>query len=171
MADETEKELTTYSKAGHIFEEVIGSFRTVLSLNGSEFEQKRSVFFAFLSLRDIFLSFRYAKEMKKTRWNAMKKGGVFGIFMSWTYFIAYLIYFAAFMLISHIITIHQCPNFNITDKIVVSIEQKTFTFEEFQSLIDDTGAFTIDRSHCLYSESRSCFSISWRSLGCIQRRP
>jgi ABC-type multidrug transport system fused ATPase/permease subunit len=40
-ANETMNELNTYSKAGQIVQEVFSSIRTVLSLNGGKFEQKR----------------------------------------------------------------------------------------------------------------------------------
>ena len=40
-AKEAVNELMTYSKAGQIVQEVFSSLRTVLSLNGSKFEQKR----------------------------------------------------------------------------------------------------------------------------------
>jgi ABC-type multidrug transport system fused ATPase/permease subunit len=40
-ANETIDELNAYSKARHIVQEVFSSVRTVFSLNGSKFEQKR----------------------------------------------------------------------------------------------------------------------------------
>jgi methionine aminopeptidase len=40
-AYEAMNELNAYSKAGQIVQEVFGSLRTVLSLNGANFEQKR----------------------------------------------------------------------------------------------------------------------------------
>jgi hypothetical protein len=41
MANMTMNEFDSYSKAGQIVQEVFSSLRTVLSLNGGEFEQKR----------------------------------------------------------------------------------------------------------------------------------
>jgi hypothetical protein len=41
MADETMVGLRAYAKVGQIVEEVFSSLRTVLSLNGSKYEQKR----------------------------------------------------------------------------------------------------------------------------------
>lgn len=43
VAKEAMHELTVYSQAGQIVEEVFSSIRTVLSLNGSKFEQKRLI--------------------------------------------------------------------------------------------------------------------------------
>ena len=43
MANETINEFNSYSKAGQIVQEVFGSIRTVLSLNGGKFEGKRFV--------------------------------------------------------------------------------------------------------------------------------
>lgn len=40
-ANETTKELDSYSKADEIVQEVFSSIRTVISLNGRQFEQKR----------------------------------------------------------------------------------------------------------------------------------
>ena len=41
IAKETTNESNAYSNAGHIVQEVFSSLRTVLSLNGGKFEQKR----------------------------------------------------------------------------------------------------------------------------------
>lgn len=57
--------------------------------------------------------------------------------MSWTSFIAYLVYFMAFMLLSHLITIHECKNLNISDKIVVSIATIGFLFQTNSILMND----------------------------------
>ncbi|CAF4359977.1 unnamed protein product, partial [Adineta steineri] len=41
VAKETQEQLSTYSKAGQIAQEVFSSLRTVLSFNGSKLEQKQ----------------------------------------------------------------------------------------------------------------------------------
>ncbi|CAF1435207.1 unnamed protein product [Rotaria sordida] len=96
-------ELMTYSKAGQIVQEVFSSLRTVLSLNGSKFEQKR-----------------YEKELHSTRWSSIRQGAVFGIFTGWLSLISYLAYSVGFIFGSLFTSDRVHHNSDISDILVVS---------------------------------------------------
>ncbi|CAF0927629.1 unnamed protein product [Rotaria sordida] len=87
-AKEAMNELMIYSKAGQIVQEVFSSLRTILSLNGNKFEQKR-----------------YDRELYPTRWSSIRKGAVFGIYTGWLSLMTYLVYSVGFifgsLLMSH----------------------------------------------------------------------
>ncbi|CAF0997871.1 unnamed protein product [Adineta steineri] len=63
ITKETEEQLNTYSKAEQIAQEVFSSLRTVLSFNGSKWQQKQ-----------------YAKELKLNEWCTVRKDVAFGAF-------------------------------------------------------------------------------------------
>ncbi|UJR18771.1 hypothetical protein I4U23_005677 [Adineta vaga] len=80
VTSETENELRTYSKAGHIVQEVFSSIRTVFSLNGAKFERQR-----------------YEKELDPACWSNIRKGAVFGIFEGWLQLASYLVFAVGFI--------------------------------------------------------------------------
>ncbi|CAF1098923.1 unnamed protein product [Rotaria sordida] len=65
---ESRNELDAYSKAGEIVQEVFSSLRSVLSLNGEKFEEKR-----------------YENELRPTRRSSARKGAAFGLLNGWIY--------------------------------------------------------------------------------------
>ncbi|CAF1083084.1 unnamed protein product [Adineta steineri] len=79
ITKETEAQLSTYSKAGQIAQEVFSSLRTVLSFNGSKCQQKQ-----------------YEKELKLNEWCTVRKGAAFGAFNGWLFFINFLVYSIGF---------------------------------------------------------------------------
>ncbi|CAF1415632.1 unnamed protein product [Adineta steineri] len=62
VAKETQEQLSTYSKAGQIAQEVFSSLRTVLSFNGSKLEQKQ-----------------YDKELQINEWCTVRKDAAYGV--------------------------------------------------------------------------------------------
>ncbi|CAF1071435.1 unnamed protein product [Rotaria sordida] len=101
-AKEAMNELMTYSKAGQIVQEVFSSLRTVLSLNGSKFEQKR-----------------YDRELYPTCWSSIRKGAVFGIYTGWLSLITYLIYSIGFIFGSLLVSYKDDHTSNISDILVI----------------------------------------------------
>ncbi|CAM4743628.1 unnamed protein product [Rotaria magnacalcarata] len=73
-------ELNTYSRAGKIAQEVFRSIRTVISLNGGEFETKR-----------------YEKELNATQLGSVRKGMTFGLYLGCGCLIIYIIYASGFI--------------------------------------------------------------------------
>ncbi|CAF0776180.1 unnamed protein product [Adineta steineri] len=88
ITKETEAQLSTYSKAGQIAQEVFSSLRTVLSFNGSKWQQKQ-----------------YEKELKLNEWYTVRKDAAFGAFFGWLFFISFAVYSIGFtfgfILMSH----------------------------------------------------------------------
>ncbi|CAF3905306.1 unnamed protein product, partial [Adineta steineri] len=76
---ETKEQLSTYSKAGQIAQEVFSSLRTVLSFNGSQSQQKK-----------------YEKELKLNEWHTVRKDAAFGVFTGWLFFINFAVYSIGF---------------------------------------------------------------------------
>ncbi|CAF1148770.1 unnamed protein product, partial [Adineta steineri] len=76
---ETKEQLSTYSKAGQIAQEVFSSLRTVLSFNGSQSQQKQ-----------------YEKELKLNEWHTVRKDAAFGVFTGWLFFINFAVYSIGF---------------------------------------------------------------------------
>ncbi|CAF1372782.1 unnamed protein product [Adineta steineri] len=79
ITKETEEQLSTYSKAGQIAQEVFSSLRTVLSFNGSKWQQKQ-----------------YEKELKLNEWSTVRKDAAFGAFYGWLSFMNFVIYSIGF---------------------------------------------------------------------------
>ncbi|CAF4144692.1 unnamed protein product, partial [Adineta steineri] len=79
ITKETEAQLSTYSKAGQIAQEVFSSLRTVLSFNESKSQQKQ-----------------YDKELKLNEWCTVRKDIAFGAFFGWLIFINFLVYSIGF---------------------------------------------------------------------------
>ncbi|CAF4336061.1 unnamed protein product [Rotaria socialis] len=115
IASETLNELVTYSRAGKIVQEVFSSLRTVLSLNGSKFEQTR-----------------YEKELETTRWSSIRQGAVLGIFTGWLSLMAYLVYAVGFISGSLLISRNSSRSIDISDiLVIVSIFAESFSFISF----------------------------------------
>ncbi|CAF1262542.1 unnamed protein product [Rotaria sordida] len=102
IAKEANNELRTYSKAGQIIQEVFSSLRTVLSLNGSKFEQKR-----------------YEKELHSTRWSSIRQGAVFGVYTGCLSLISYLVYAVGFIFGFLIMSSKSHHSLNISDILIV----------------------------------------------------
>ncbi|CAF1564085.1 unnamed protein product, partial [Adineta steineri] len=130
MASEAINELRTYSKAGQIVQEVFSSLRTVHSLNGSKFEQKR-----------------YEKELSPTRWSNIRKGALFGVFVGWLSLVNYIVYAVGFIFGSLLMSYGGYNhNISISDILVcVSISAQCISFFSktgpfFQSVSEAQGA-------------------------------
>ncbi|UJR34425.1 hypothetical protein I4U23_021832 [Adineta vaga] len=103
VASETENELRTYSKAGHIVQEVFSSVRTVFSLNGTKFERQR-----------------YEKELDPTCWSSIRKGAVYGVFNGWLSLTTYLV-FALGFIFGSILMSYGKHEFNLSNILIVVI--------------------------------------------------
>ncbi|CAF4024797.1 unnamed protein product [Adineta steineri] len=79
ITKETKEQLSTYSNAGQIAQEVFSSLRTVLSFNGSKCQQKQ-----------------YDKELKLNEWCTVRKNAAFGAYNGWLFFISFLVYSIGF---------------------------------------------------------------------------
>ncbi|CAF1514394.1 unnamed protein product [Adineta ricciae] len=99
---ETARELESYSKAGQIVQEVFSSLRTVLSLNGAMFEQRR-----------------YENELHPSRWTSIRKGIVSGFFVGWSYLYGCLLYAFGFIFGSILIYYEGHDKLNISDILVI----------------------------------------------------
>ncbi|CAF1393900.1 unnamed protein product [Adineta steineri] len=111
--------LNSYSKAGQIAEEVFSSLRTVHSLNGAKFEQKR-----------------YENELYPTTQSSIRQGSVFGIFAGWLSFGTYLVYAVGFMFGCVIMTNRNSQTMSFTDiTIVVTV------FAQSMALFSYIGPF------------------------------
>ncbi|CAF4533187.1 unnamed protein product, partial [Rotaria sp. Silwood2] len=117
MANEVINDLITYSRARQIVQEVFSSVRTVLSLNGSKFEQKR-----------------YEKELDTTRWNSIRQGALFGIFTGWLFLSSSLAYSVGFIFGSLLISPKFSHSLNISDILV----GKDTSINEIDVWQDDT---------------------------------
>ncbi|CAF2853400.1 unnamed protein product [Rotaria sp. Silwood2] len=122
-------ELNTYAKAAQVVQEVFSSLRTVLSLNGSKYEQKR-----------------YERELIPTRWSSIRQGFMSGVYTGWLVLQVYLAYSIGFISGSLLI-LQKCHCFsNISDiLIVVCSFARCFNFYAsvglcFQSLSAARGA-------------------------------
>ncbi|CAF1513561.1 unnamed protein product [Adineta ricciae] len=111
-AKEVINELLTYSKAGQIAQEVFSSLRTVFSLNGGEFEQKR-----------------YEKHLQSTRWSNMRKSAIMGIFIGWLSLVNYIVYALGFIFGSILISYDTNHLLNISDILVcITISAQCISF-------------------------------------------
>lgn len=66
------------------------------------------------------MNFSYEKELTRTRWTAVRKGAVFGIYVGWLFFVTYIIYALGFMSGSFLMSRNDQTRFNISDILVVS---------------------------------------------------
>ncbi|CAF4037744.1 unnamed protein product, partial [Adineta steineri] len=126
---ETKEQLSTYSKAGKIAQEVFSSLRTVLSFNGSKWQQKQ-----------------YEKELKLNERCTVRKDAAFGAFSGWLFFISFVVYAIGFIFGSILMSYgnHRTPT--ISDiLIIVNMFAIAFTLLSsigpfFQSISEAQGA-------------------------------
>ncbi|CAF0751223.1 unnamed protein product [Adineta steineri] len=102
ITKETKEQLNTYSKAGQIAQEVFGSLRTVLSFNGSKYQQKQ-----------------YDKELKLNEWCTVRKDAAFGAYSGLLFFINFLVYSIGFTSGSILMAYGNHRTLTISDILVV----------------------------------------------------
>ncbi|CAF1439787.1 unnamed protein product [Adineta steineri] len=102
ITKETKEQLSTYSKAGQIAQEVFSSLRTVLSFNGSKSEQKQ-----------------YDKELKLTEWCTVRKDAALGALFGWLFFISFIVYSIGFTFGSILMSYGNHPTLTITEILIV----------------------------------------------------
>ncbi|CAF3346233.1 unnamed protein product [Rotaria socialis] len=128
-AIETKKQLDVYAQAGAVVQEVFSSLRTVLSLNGEKFEEKR-----------------YVSKLRATRWNSIRKGAAFGLLAGWVYLIGYVIYSIGFAFGSYLMNRGEYDSIPFHDIIVIivvlvrPITNVAFVSPFFQLLEEARGA-------------------------------
>ncbi|CAF5061792.1 unnamed protein product, partial [Rotaria sp. Silwood1] len=128
-SNEAMNELRAYAKAGQIAQEVFSSLRTVLSFNGSKYEQKR-----------------YERELYPARWSSIRQGAVFGIFTGWLSLTAYLAYAVGFISGSFFMSSNDRLSMNISNILIVvpifaqSVNFSSFLVPFFQSFSQARGA-------------------------------
>ncbi|CAF1240235.1 unnamed protein product [Adineta steineri] len=141
ITKETEAQLSTYSKAGQIAQEVFGSLKTVLSFNGSKSQQKQ-----------------YEKELKLNEWYTVRKDAAFGIFMGWLLFINFAVYSIGFTFGSILMAYGNHRSLTISEILVVvnmfaqALGYLTAVGPFFQSISEAQGAAVtvfrlIDEAH------------------------
>ncbi|CAF4115308.1 unnamed protein product, partial [Adineta steineri] len=138
---ETEAQLSTYSKAGQIAQEVFSSLRTVLSFNGSKGQQKQ-----------------YEKELKLNEWYTVRKDAAFGAFIGWLLFINFAVYSIGFTFGSILMAYGNHRTLTISEILVVvnmfaqALGYLTSIGPFFQSISEAQGAAVtvfrlIDEAH------------------------
>ncbi|CAF0906256.1 unnamed protein product [Adineta steineri] len=141
VTKQTEDQLTSYSKAGQIAQEVFSSLRTVLSFNGSKSQQKQ-----------------YEKELKLNEWCTVRKDAAFGAFFGWLFFINFLVYSIGFTFGSILMSDGNHRTLTIGDiLVVVNMFAQALGFLNgigpfFQSIAEAQGAAVsvfrlIDEAH------------------------
>ncbi|CAF4214452.1 unnamed protein product, partial [Adineta steineri] len=129
ITKETEEQLNTYSKAGQIAQEVFSSLRTVLSFNGSKYQQKQ-----------------YEKELKLNEWYTIRKDAAFGAFSGWLFFIKFAVYSIGFTFGSILMSYGNHRTLTISEIIVVvnmfaqALGYLNYIGPFFQSILEAQGA-------------------------------
>ncbi|CAF4071555.1 unnamed protein product, partial [Adineta steineri] len=124
ITKETKEQLSSYSKAGQIAQEVFSSLRTVLSFNGSKCQQKQ-----------------YENELKLNEWYTARKDAAFGAFNGWLFFISFLVYSIGFTFGSILMFYGNQRTLTISEiLIVVNI------FAQALSLLNSIGPFFLSIS-------------------------
>lgn len=85
-------------------------------------------------IHSISINFRYEKELSRTRWNSIRKGAAFGIYVGWLFFVTYIIYALGFLSGSFLISYNDQSRFNISDILVVSSSSKKSTEKKFNEI-------------------------------------
>ncbi|CAF4096355.1 unnamed protein product [Adineta steineri] len=119
ITKETEEQLSTYSKAGQIAQEVFSSLRTVLSFNGSKGQQKQ-----------------YEKELKLNEWCTVRKDAAYGAFFGWLIFINFAVYSIGFSFGSILMSYETHHRLTISDILIV-----VNMFAQALSLLISIGPF------------------------------
>ncbi|CAF1382423.1 unnamed protein product, partial [Adineta steineri] len=119
ITKETEEQLSTYSNAGQIAQEVFSSLRTVLSFNGSKWQQKQ-----------------YEKELKLNEWCTVRKNAAFGAYNGWLFFISFLVYSIGFTFGSILMSYGNHRTLTISEILIV-----VNMFAQALDLLNSTGPF------------------------------
>ncbi|CAF3995308.1 unnamed protein product, partial [Adineta steineri] len=141
ITKETQAQLSTYSKAGQIAQEVFSSLRTVLSFNGSKSQQKQ-----------------YEKELKLNEWYTIRKDAAFGAFTGWLFFVSFVVYSIGFTFGSILMSYGNHHTLTISEILVVvnmfaqALSYLSFFGSFFQSISEAQGAAVsvfrlIDEAH------------------------
>jgi len=67
----------------------------------------------------MFIILRYERELDFARWNSIRKGAVFGIFIGWLSFITYIVYSVGFIFGFILMSYDYDNNLNISDILIV----------------------------------------------------
>ncbi|CAF3236410.1 unnamed protein product [Rotaria sp. Silwood2] len=143
-------ELKTYAKAGQIVQEVFSSLRTVLSLNGTNFEQNR-----------------YEKELLPTSRSNIFQGAVFGIYTGWLSLITYLAYTVGFIFGSLLMSNTGYHGLNISDILVgndPTINESDVWKETAQSIYNINGHIEFDNVNFFYPSRKDVQVLNNLSL-------
>ncbi|CAF1396054.1 unnamed protein product [Adineta steineri] len=141
ITKETQAQLSTYSKAGQIAQEVFSSLRTVLSFNGSKYQQKQ-----------------YEKELKLNEWYTVRKDAAFGAFTGWLFCINFAVYSIGFTFGSILMSNDTHHTLTISEILIVvnmfaqALSYLNATGPFFQSISEAQGAAVsvfrlIDEAH------------------------
>ncbi|CAF1495581.1 unnamed protein product, partial [Adineta steineri] len=124
ITKETKAQLSTYSNAGQIAQEVFSSLRTVLSFNGSKSQQKQ-----------------YEKELKLNEWYTVRKDAAFGAFSGWLSFINFVVYSIGFTFGSILMSYRNHRTLTISEILVV-----VNMFAQALGLLNSIGPFFLSIS-------------------------
>ncbi|CAF1554487.1 unnamed protein product, partial [Adineta steineri] len=124
ITKETEAQLSTYSKAGQIAQEVFSSLRTVLSFNGGKLQQKQ-----------------YDKELKLNEWCTVRKDAAFGAFTGWMFCINFVVYSIGFTFGSILMSYGNHRTLTISEILIV-----VNMFAQALSFLNSIGPFFLSIS-------------------------
>ncbi|CAF1554930.1 unnamed protein product, partial [Adineta steineri] len=124
ITKETEAQLSTYSKAGQIAQEVFSSLRTVLSFNGGKLQQKQ-----------------YDKELKLNEWCTVRKDAAFGAFTGWIFCINFIVYSIGFTFGSILMSYGNHRTLTISEILIV-----VNMFAQALSFLNSIGPFFLSIS-------------------------
>ena len=68
----------------------------------------------------VLIDFSYEKELGRTRWNSVRKGAAYSVYMGWLFFVTYIIYSVGFIFGSILMSYKEQTEINISDVLVVS---------------------------------------------------
>lgn len=89
----------------------------------------------------LYTIFRYAKELSHTRWSAVRKGAVFGLYNGWLHFVGYIIYATGFIFGSTLMSYDDQSN--ISDILVVCNSSEKLMKEKMILFIQVTSIFEL----------------------------
>ncbi|CAF1055230.1 unnamed protein product [Rotaria sordida] len=118
------------------------SLRTVLSLNGTKFEQKR-----------------YERELYPTRWSTIRKGAVFGLFTGWLSLTGYLVYAVAFIAGSLLMSQKNQHILNISD-ILISFSEAQGAATSVFRLLDEGNDASINEKEVWQEDTEAIYDIN-----------
>jgi hypothetical protein len=65
--------------------------------------------------------FRYERELHPTRWNSIRQGLIFSVYVGWLFLVTYIVYLVGFIFGSLLMSYGDQNKLNITDILVVSV--------------------------------------------------